>query len=231
MDVETVPAQVEPPEISEPMATKKIKPKYRGIPHVVGAALALPATLILLGVANPGIPFICAAIYGSSIVLMMLVSATYHTPMWPDEIREKWRALDHAMIFIQVGASYTPVCLLGLPEKLGIPLLWVAWILSFAGFFKTILSPQMGRRMRTALYWMCGWIVLPVMPQVYAGMDPIAFSWLFGGGGVFCVGSYVYVTRRPNPDPAIFGYHEVFHCFVVAGFACHFSMVWYLATL
>ena len=207
------------------------KPKLRGIPHVLGAVIAIPAAMWLYAQANSGIPKICAIVYGTGIFSMLALSATYHTPMWSLEARARWRLVDHAMIFIQVGVSYTPICLLSLPHELGYPLLAVAWAMSLLGFFWTILSGGTHRRIRTAMYWICGWIILPVLPRVYDGMDRFSFQWLLFGGVIFCLGSLIYVTKKPNLVPGVFGYHELFHCFVVAGFACHFTMVWHLVTL
>jgi hemolysin III len=218
------------PSPDSPSSARQGKPKLRGIPHLVGAVLSIPAGLLLVASAQSGIPRICAVVYATAIFSMLALSSAYHTPMWPKATRAKWQLVDHAMIFIQVGASYTPICLLALPEDLGIPLLTVAWALSLLGFFGTILSGGTQRRIRTALYWICGWVVLPVLPQVFEGMDAFSFSWLMGGGAVFCAGSFIYVFKKPNLIPGVFGYHEVFHCLVVAGFACHYVMVWHLTT-
>ncbi len=202
------------------------KPLLRGYFHLGSAVLTIPATILMVLRAEGGDARASALVFGISLLLLFSVSASYHVPYWPVRIREFLRRLDHGMIFLHLGGSYTPVCLLALPRRIGVPLLCVAWGVSILGFCKTVFTRTFPRVLRTIIYWCSGWIILPFVDDIYRSMPSPSFALLVAGGAVISVGSVVYVKRWPNPNPRVFGYHEIFHFSTVLGLGCHFGMVW-----
>lgn len=212
---------------SSPVDTPR-KPLLRGYFHLGSAILTIPATILMVSRTGSADGRAGALVFGVSLLLLLSVSASYHVPYWPERIREFLRRLDHGMIFLHLGGSYTPICLLALPRRIGVPLLAAAWGVAILGFSKTVFTKTFPRVLRTIIYWCSGWIFLPFIREIYWSMPSPAFALLAIGGAIISVGSIVYVKRWPNPNPRVFGYHEIFHIFTILGLGCHFAMVWIL---
>jgi hemolysin III len=208
---------------------QKVKPRWRGIPDVIALFGFVPAAIVLVTQAAPGVSTIAALVYASSLVALFAVSAAYHTPRWPMHVRMFWRRLDHSTIYVLIAGCYTPVCLLILPETQGSLLLAVVWGLTVLGFLKSFFWPTSPRALNTMVYVAMGWLVVPELAHLRAGFGDDLIL-LAIGGALYTIGAVVYVRRWPNPLPHIFGYHEVFHLFVVAAAACQYAAFWTLLT-
>jgi len=200
------------------------KPILRGVSHEIAAAAALFGWLVLAAVAPSARALAAAHVYGASLFTLFLVSALYHRPNWPPRARLVMRRIDHSAIFILIAGTYTPFCLL-LPPASGLPLLAIAWGGAALGVAQAILWVRAPRPLVAALYVALGWVVVPVMPAFRAALGTGALVLLGLGGAAYTIGAVVYATRRPDPFPRVFGYHEVFHALVVAAAACHFAVV------
>jgi len=211
------------------MLLQGMKPTWRGIPDVIATVLAVPASAILIGMTRDGIRF-PAVIYGIGLTLLFAVSATYHTPMWPLAVRRLLRRIDHSTIYILIAATYTPPTLLIIPEPIGARLFGVIWLAALGGVLKSFLWPEAPRWLNTAIYIALGWVVLPFAPVVIPGYGLLNSGLLLGGGIMYTLGAVIYARRWPNPSPTRFGYHEVFHLFVIAAAACHYLAQWRLLT-
>ena len=201
------------------------KPRMRGWSHAFGAFLAVPAVYFLVDAAQEDAGELGALIYGVTLVMLLGVSATYHVPFWSTAVRAKLRLLDHSMIYVLLGGSYTPFCLLtgGWVKDIVLPMVW---IMSIAGVLGTLFVPDMRRSVKAGSYVAMGWISLPLAFEWYAALGQKVLFLLFVGGVIYTAGAVVYTRKSPNPSPAVFGYHEVFHLAVVVGCAVHYAAVW-----
>ena len=205
------------------------KPKLRGIPHLIGALVALPAVVMLARAAQDGIFTDAAIVYGASLMCLLTSSATYHTPYWAKPIRGRLRSVDHAMIYVLIGGSYVPfLAALGnhAPRFIG-PVVMIGCSL---GILQTIFWANAPRLVRTIAYVVIGCMAVCIMPAIYTHLGVTVLYLLVGSGICYLVGAAVYARRYPNPNPLIFGYHELFHCLVNVAAALHFVGMWKILT-
>jgi len=203
--------------------TSAPRPALKGTLHLAAAVAALFGAAWLLVVANSPTAYVGAAIFGTSLILLYGTSATYHQIRKPSWGRVAKR-LDHAMIFVLIAGTYTPFCL-DVSLAWGIPMLAVVWSLAGAGALLKVIRPDAPRWLSVGLYVGLGWVAIVAVAEVidhYLG-GPLAL--LLAGGVLYTIGGVIYAMRRPDPWPRVFGYHEVFHAFVVAGSAVHYSLV------
>lgn len=199
------------------------------VTHLVGAVLALVGAIALV-VASDGDPWrtTAFAIYGTSLVVLFTASTLLHSLDVPPRAERALRIFDHAAIYGLIAGSYTPIALITLqPENAawGWTLFGVAWGFALAGIVAKVLWIHAPRWISTGLYLLMGWLaVVAVVPLVRA--LPIGgIAWLAAGGLFYTVGAVIYAAKRPDPAPEVFGYHALWHLFVLAGSACHFVMM------
>ena len=209
-------------------AVPGVKPKFRGVLDVIAFAWAMPASSALYYLAPSGVQSWCALSFGLALIWLYLISALYHVPMWPEKIRKTWRKLDLSAIFLFFGGCYTPICLLVFPEGQGKTLLVVIWIIVFIGCVKCLVWPQAPRFINTLLYNAFGWLTLCFLPTLITNLSPLVFTLLILGGVFHTLGAIVYAKRWPNPNPYIFGYHEVFHVLLLMATTTHFAAFWHI---
>lgn len=206
------------------LAAEIERPALRGTLHLAAAVLALFGAAWLLLVAGSPTGYVGAAVFGTSLILLYGTSATYHQITWRPSWRRIVKRLDHGMIFVLIAGTYTPFCLT-INLAWGIPVLAVVWSLAGAGALLKVLRPDAPRWLSVSLYVGLGWVGLVAVSEVlslYMG-SPLALLLL--GGAFYTLGGVIYALRRPDPWPRTFGYHEVFHTFIVAGSAVHYSLI------
>jgi hemolysin III len=201
------------------------RPALRGILHAVGAALSPFALLALLFIADAPRAYVGAAIFGTSLFLLYCSSASYHLAPWSHGARRVMKRVDHSMIFILIAGTYTPFCLIVLSSGWGIPMLCVVWVLAAAGVLLKILRPDAPRWLGVGLYIGLGWVGVIAASPIASVLPAFAIEMLLFGGLLYSAGAVVYAMRRPDPFPRIFGYHEIFHAFVLAGSTVHFTLI------
>ena len=194
--------------------------------HFSGAVLAAAGLAYLGFVAMDRESFrhlLGALVFGATAVMMFSASALYH--LRPASPRAPiYRRFDHAMIYLFIAGTYTPVCLVALwPSAQGIALLAVVWTLAFAGALMNLMGRHVPRGIATAIYLGLGWAAVPVAPSLFA--HPALGGWLLAGGLFYTVGALVYWRKRPFGRPGLIGFHEVWHLCVIAGSASHFWAV------
>jgi len=202
----------------------RVKPLLRGVSHEVAAFVAVLAWLVLLALARGPRATAAATVYGVSLFAMFGTSALYHRPNWAPGPRLWLRRLDHSAIFVLIAGTYTPFCLL-IGGRRGLALLTIAWGGALVGVLRAMIWPRAPRAIAVALYLILGWVIVPVLPMLYGLIGVGAVVLLGGGGLLYTVGAFIYATRRPDPFPRVFGYHEVFHALVIAAAACHYAVV------
>lgn len=201
------------------------KPLLRGVSHEIAFFAALWAGAFLVLQANSPRAQGAALVYGICMAAMFGISALYHRRNWGERARLHMRRLDHSAIFLMIAGSYTPVAVLALPESSGTSLLWVMWGLTGAAILKKLSWPKAPKLISVGLYLLIGWVGLPFLPAMAAGLGASGLGLLVAGGLLYSIGALIYALRRPDPFPQVFGYHEVFHTLVIAASALHFAAI------
>jgi hemolysin III len=200
------------------------KPLLRGVSHEVAVSLALAAVVLLARSAAPGQATVAALVYGTSLVTLFAVSALYHRVTWLPRGRAVMRRLDHAAIFLLIAGTYTPFCLL-LGGTRGIVMLAAVWAGAGLGIAQAVFWTSAPKVLVAGLCVGLGWMVVVVVRPLVATVGTGGLALLVAGGLLYSAGAAVYAARRPDPAPATFGYHEIFHALVIAAAACHFMVV------
>ncbi len=197
--------------------------------HLGGAVFGVVGTAVLLNSKNSnGITLAAFLIFGISMVLMYSTSTIYH---FIDRSRQKaklvMRKLDHIMIFVFVAGSYTPICLLTLNGSAGYKLLTLVWSITLIGVFIKLFWITAPNWVSSLLYILMGWVAVLVLSPLANKMEPWGMYWLFSGGIFYTIGGVIYAVKRPNINNTYFGFHELFHIFVLAGSLCHYVMMYF----
>jgi hemolysin III len=171
-------------------------------------------------------------IFGLSLVALYSASALYHLlPLSPTGVA-RLRRVDHMMIFVLIAGTYTPFCLLALDGAWRVGLLGVIWSLALCGVLLKIFWMGTPRWLSVALYLGMGWVAVIAAPALFLAVPAGGMIWVLGGGLLYTSGALIYGLKRPNPVPGVFGFHELWHLFVVAGSSCHYwAVLHYLAPL
>jgi hemolysin III len=168
---------------------------------------------------------IAAGVYAASVTGLFAASALYHRIIWNSAARRRMQRLDHAMIFMLIAGTYTPVLLLRMPEPYGLAGLCAVWGLALTGLGVHMCWLTAPERLIGGLYLGLGWLAVPALPSLLHRMDPAGLALIVAGGVLYTLGALGYHYRWPNPAPAVFGFHEVFHTFVCAAVACHYIAI------
>jgi hemolysin III len=201
------------------------KPRWRGRIHLGAFVLSIPAGLALVMWSQGVSAHVAAVLFALSLAGLFGTSATYHTGNWTPKIRARLRRLDHAMIFVLIAGSYTPLTILALQPAWGMALLAIVWTVAVVGVTLALTRFDSLHRIGGYLYIGMGWIVVIALPAVVQSLSPAELGLLFAGGVLYTVGAIGLNMKRPNPRPLVFGYHEVWHAMTVAAALCHFTLV------
>lgn len=203
--------------------------------HFIAMLLALCAAVPLLvrAAVHSGVKSLTAmTVFMISMVLLYAASTIYHSVNCSGRILRIFRKMDHMMIFVLIAGTYTPVCLLTLPKPSGLMLLAAVWGIALVGIFIKGFWITCPKWFSSVLYIAMGWSCLSVLGQLFSLLPLHAFLWLLAGGLIYTVGGIIYALRLPLFDARhpMFGLHEIFHLFVMAGSLCHFVFMFcYLA--
>ena len=203
----------------------RLKPRLRGVSHQYAFFVALAAGAALVAAARGAQATLAVAVYALSLCAMFGASALYHRVDWPPRTRRWMRRLDHSMIFVLIAGTYTPFMAVVLGGDLGLALLLVVWGGAVAGVVLTLVWPEAPRWLVVGVCIALGWIAVGALPEVGDRVGAMAVVLLGAGGLLYTVGAVVYAVRRPDPAPTVFGYHEIFHVFVIAAALAHFLAV------
>jgi hemolysin III len=216
-------------------AKKTLREPVSGLTHAVGGVLAVVGLGVLLATAaSTGRldQLLAFGIFGLSLVALYAASALYHLlPLSPAGVA-RLRRLDHMTIFVLIAGTYTPFCLLALDGGWRWGLLALIWSLALCGVMLKVRWMDAPRWLSVALYLGMGWIAVIAASELLRAVPPGGIAWVLSGGLVYSAGALAYGLKRPNPVPGVFGFHEVWHIFVLAGSACHFwAVLRYIAPL
>jgi len=208
---------------------KYIKDPISALSHFVGVIFSIIALILLvtkaISLGNSVVVF-SFTIFGSSLILLYSASTVYHSiknPEWLSKILQK---IDHMMIFVLIAGTYTPICLIALNGTLGSILLSIIWVIAILGIIFKACFMNVPRWFYTGIYLVMGWIIVLAIFPLKNAISNTAFIYLFAGGLFYTLGALIYATKWPKINSKLFGFHEIFHIFVLAGSVAHFYLIY-----
>jgi hemolysin III len=201
------------------------KPLWRGWMHLLWfAASLLTGTLLLLNVHGPA-RVTAAAIYAASVSGLFGTSAIYHRGNWSAPWNERLQRLDHTMIFFLIAGSATPAFLVATPGRYGLTCLIVLWTLTLTVTTIHLAWMHAPEKLVGATFLLLGWTACLALPSIWVHVGVAPAVLIVAGGLLYTIGAVSYHRRRPDPNPTVFGYHEVFHAYVCAAATLHYLAI------
>lgn len=197
--------------------------------HMAGAAIAVIGVIVLLSSGASGLAATLALmIYGGSLVLLFLSSGIYHALIESSRVIEALRKLDHSAIYILIAGSYTPFCVLAFSGFWRWGFLALIWTLALIGIVTKLFIIDAPRWVTAGIYVCMGWLSIFAVREMLAALPGASLGWLLAGGVIYTIGALIYITKRLDIRPGVFGFHEVWHVFVLLGAAAHFIAIYNL---
>lgn len=203
----------------------QLRPRLRGVLHQYAFFVSVGFGALLVAGASGAGERASAVVFGGALAAMFGVSALYHRLTWRPRTRRWMRRLDHAAIYLLIAGTYTPFGLLALSGAWRwtiLPIVWGGVVVAVVLKLAWIDAPKW---VAAAIGITLGWIGIVALPQLWEHSGPVGVGLLGLGGVLYTAGAVVYAARRPDPAPAVFGYHELFHALVIAAAACQYTAV------
>jgi len=196
------------------------RPRWRGRIHAVALLWTIPAGAALATLTPGGLARIAVVVYVASLVALYSTSASYHMLTTSYRAQRVMQQLDHAMIYVLIAGTYTPMCLLGLPS----PMRWIVlvWIWSMALVGTVLTMTWRARRVAMGLYVVIGWAAVLLLPWAKARTGWTSLTLYALGGVIYTVGAILFYLKQPRLTPLVFGYHEVWHVMTVVAAVLQF---------
>ena len=194
--------------------------------HFAGFLVWIPFTALLVLLAGPRLDLAAVgSVYGLGVLFLFFCSAWYHRNKQAETERSLWRTLDHFAIFVMIAASYTPIVWIWFDDPWRLPTLVFQWGVTLFGLGFKVFVKKAPRWVDPVLYLLMGWVAVLAIVPLYQKMPLPVFFDLFWGGAWYTAGAVIYALKKPNFRPGVFGFHELFHVFILAGAVTHGSMV------
>ncbi len=205
---------------------RKLREPVNSLTHWGGALLAAAGLIALLvvGWSTPA-KIVSLAIYGVSLICMFSASATYHMVRVKDKALEIFRKIDHSAIYLLIAGTYTPFCVNAFTGYWKWGMLILIWSLAVIGIMVKVFVIRAPRWLNAGIYILMGWLSVAAAGQMLAALPTWVLAWLIVGGVIYTLGAIVYITKIFNFVPGVFGFHEVWHIFVLLAAAAHFVAV------
>ncbi|MBU2514359.1 hemolysin III family protein [bacterium] len=207
----------------------KLRDPVSGLTHFIGIILAIIGfILLILKATDPIRPWhiVSFTVFSTGMVLVYLFSTLYHWLPLSERGVQRLRRVDHIMIFIMIAATYTPICLIPLRDSIGWEMFGGVWAIAAAGLFLKVFWLQAPRWLSVAIYILMGWLIILGIVPLVESLQPNALFWLVSGGLFYTFGAIIYSLKRPDPWPKRFGFHEIFHVFVMLGTFSHYIVMY-----
>lgn len=202
-----------------------LRPRFRGILHAISAPLAATLGVVLVLLSQTARERTSVIVFAASLTGLFAMSAVYHRGHWRPGVKAWLQRLDHSMIFVLIAGTYTPFCLLVLAGSTSWIVLSIVWGGAIIGVVARLTWANAPRALFVPLYLALGWVAIAVAPALAAGASTATNVLLVAGGVLYSVGAIVFATRRPDPFPQAFGFHEVFHALTIAAASCHAAAI------
>ncbi|MBZ9606445.1 hemolysin III family protein [Clostridium estertheticum] len=206
----------------------KFREPVSSLTHLAGAFLSLIGLILLIKyslIISNMYNTIILAVFGVSSILLYCASSTYHQSLSSQKVIKILRRVDHSMIYVLIAGTYTPICLIALKGTIGTLLFFGIWILALIGIVLKIVWFDAPRSLYTGFYILMGWISVIAIVPIIKAISLGGFIWLLAGGLFYTVGAVIYATKRPKINLKLFGFHEIFHIFIMLGSLCHFILM------
>jgi len=205
---------------------KKLREPVNGLTHFFAAIVAVIGLIALIIIGwKSVVKEISLSIYGTSLILLFAASATYHMVKAKPKIIERLRKLDHSAIYVLIAGTYTPFCVLMFQGFWKWGLLALIWSLAAIGVVSEVVLIKAPRWLRVSVYIMMGWIVIAAIGEMLKVMPVGALIWLLAGGMIYTLGAIIYATKKLDFFPGKFGFHELWHVFVILAALAHFIAI------
>jgi hemolysin III len=205
---------------------RRLREPVNGLTHLAAALIAAVGAVVLLLLSRENASKATSLLlYGITLVLMFSASAGYHLVKSTPKVMLVLRRLDHSAIYLLIAGTYTPICLHFFSGFWQWPLLTIIWSMALAGIVVKIFVVSAPRWVTAGVYLLMGWTALAAIGEIFAAMPAGALVWLISGGLFFTVGALIYILKRPNFVPGVFGFHEIWHIFVILGALCHYILI------
>lgn len=206
------------------------KPRLRGWIHFIAAPLSLAASIVLTVLAPTTGTKWASVVYMLASFILFGVSALYHLFYWSPRAETFLRRMDHSNIFLLIAGTYTPLAVSLFDRSQATILLAIVWIGAVVGILVNLFWPTAPRWLSTLIYVILGWTAIWYLPAMWQSGGPAVVWLVLIGGILYTIGAVAYAMKKPNPWPRWFGFHEVFHAFTVAAWACQ-CIAAYIAVL
>lgn len=206
----------------------KFREPVSGFTHLFGALLSIVGLILFILYTIPGKGpeyVITFAIFGVSLILLYTASSVYHLVTVSEKAIRVLRRIDHSMIYVLIAGTYTPVCLIALRGRFGWSLFSIIWGLAVVGILVKNFWFSAPRWLSTLFYLLMGWFVVIAIVPLARVLPFYGLMWLVAGGISYTIGGIIYATKWPKITSEVFGFHEIFHCFVLLGSFCHFWLM------
>jgi hemolysin III len=203
----------------------ELRPRLRGVFHQYAFFVSVALGALLVAGASGASERLSAAVFAAAVATMFGVSTLYHRITWQPRARRWMRRLDHAAIYLLIAGTYTPIGLLALSGAWRWTVLPIAWGGALAAIVLKLAWIDSPKWLTAGIGIVLGWVGIVAFPQLWAHSGPAGVALLAVGGVLYTAGAVIYAGRRPDPLPAVFGYHEVFHALVIAAAACQYAAV------
>jgi hemolysin III len=204
----------------------KIREPFNAISHLIGAVSALVASALLLcNNATTPARTIAISIYCLSLVVLFGASGVYHAINAKPRTIEILRKIDHSAIYSLIAGSYTPFCVIAFVGFWRWGFLSIIWALALAGIVVKVFIIRTPRWLTAGLYVVMGWLSIFAIHELLLHLLPVTLGWLLAGGILYTLGAVIYITRKGDLFPGVFGFHEIWHLFVLLGATAHFLAV------
>lgn len=205
---------------------RNLREPVSGFLHLGGAIASLGGLTYLASLTwDWTARLVSITVYGASLVLLFLSSSAYHLTKARPAVINVLRKLDHSAIYVLIAGTYTPFCLIAFHGFFRWGLLGLIWGIALVGIVMKIILGRLPRWVNAGVYVIMGWLCVLAIPQMASSLPPEALTWLIVGGVVYTLGAVVYATKVFNFFPGKFGFHEIWHIFVLAGALAHFLSV------
>lgn len=213
------------PELSKDHSRHVTDERFNTGSHMVGSILSLTGTVFLLVNSTSVWEYVSFGLYGLGLLSLFMASTLHHGINGSPRVNAVMRLLDYNSIYLLIAGTFTPYCLILFRGRLGWSIFGIVWFLAAAGIALKSAIPRFPKWISMLIYISMGWLgALLFVPLLKTA--PLMAVLLISGGVVYSIGAVIFTREKPNPVPGFFGFHEIWHLFVLGGAILHYASFW-----